>query len=159
VEPALPPPSRDPEFVPGPAAPGELLPSPINPHLYLRVIANPFLGFAGLLGWLGLLILVFRKLGRMPELFGPLAPAVVVAFAVLLWLMPGLFQYHCLDCGRTGRLSRWREHSCVRSNWRRAAGRPRPLRGPPPFVQVILWLWGLLMLALWADSHGWRPTP
>src|SRR5262245_51062076 len=102
-----------------------------------------------MLGWLYLLVLVFQKLRRIPALFGPLAPAVVLAFAVLLWLIPGLFQYHCLDCGRIGRLSRWREHTCVRSSWRRAAGRPRLFRGPPPLVQVVLWLWGLLTLALW----------
>jgi hypothetical protein len=159
VEPALPPPTRDPEFDPGPAAPADLIPSPINPHLYLRVVANPFLGFAGWVGWLCLLMVVFRKLRGIPELFGPLAPVMVLAFLMLLWLVPGLFHYHCLDCGRTGRLSRWREHVCVHSSWRRSADRPRLLRGPPPLVQVVLWLWGLLALALWAGSHGWRPAP
>jgi hypothetical protein len=159
VEPALPPPPRDPEFDLGPAAPGGLITPPINPHLYLRIVANPFLGFAGLLGWLYLLVLVFRELRRIPELFGPLAPVVVLAFAMLLWLVPGLFHYHCLDCGRTGRLSRWREHMCARSNWRRAAGRPRRLRGPPPFVQVVLWLWGLLILGLWVKSSWRLPFP
>lgn len=149
MEPVLPPPIRDPDFDLGPPAPGALLSPPINPHLYLRVIANPFLGFAGLVGWLGLLGKVFHELRRMPALLGPLAPAVVLAFAVLLCLVPSLFQYHCLDCGGTGRLSRWREHACARSNGRRMAGQPRRLRGPPPFVQTVLWLWGLLILAVW----------
>lgn len=158
MEPALPPPQRDPEFGAAGAGPGELLPDPVNPHLYLRIVANPFLGLAGLVGWLILLRLVLLKLRRIPELFAPLLPAVVVVFLALLWITPALFHFHCLDCGRTGRLSRWRLHSCPRSSWRRASGRARRLRGPTPFVQIVLWLWALLTLALIAGSHGWRPS-
>lgn len=155
----VPPPSRDPDFGAAPTAPGELLPSPLNPHLFLRVVANPFLGFAALLAWVYLLIVVFRELRRMPELLGPLAPAVVVVFAAMLWLSPSLFQFHCLDCGCTGRLSRWREHSCLRSSWRRSSGRPRRMRGPPPLVQVVIWLWVLVLAAIWAGAHGWGASP
>ena len=45
-----------------------------------------------------------------------------------LVLVVFLFQYHCLDCGATGRLSRWRDHACDR----RVAARRRhgSTRGP-----------------------------
>jgi hypothetical protein len=155
VEPAGPPPQRDPEFDAGGADPGHALPDGINPGDYLRILANPFLGFAGLVAWLGLFLWAVRKLGRNPDLFGPLAPFVFVVFVACLWILPGLFHFHCLDCGRTGRLSRWRRHVCPPSVARRIAGQPRAFRGPTPFVQVILWLWLLMLAGLWANARGW----
>jgi hypothetical protein len=156
LEPHGPPAQRDPEFVSGTGlatTPGPL----IAPEDYLRILANPFLGLAGFVLWvLGLrwVLLLFR---RNPDLIGPLAPILVVLFVFALFgLVPALLQYHCLDCGQTGRLGRWRSHQCLPSQLRRAAGRPRWVRGPSPFVQNILWLWGLLMLALIARFGGFR---
>jgi hypothetical protein len=157
VEPAgPPPPQRDPEFDAGAAGPAELVPPVISPESYLRILANPFLGFAGFVLWLACLLWAVREMSRNPDLNGPLAPIVFVVFVAFLWLLPGLFQFHCLDCGRTGRLSRWRQHVCPPSSARRIAGQPRILRGPTPLGQIILWLWGLLLVGLWANAHGWH---
>jgi hypothetical protein len=156
VEPAGPPPQLDPEFATTGAPTADLLPATIPPQAYLRILANPFLGFAGFVIWLRVLIWVAREMGRNPDLTGPLAPIIFVVFVACLWLLPGLFQFHCLDCGRTGRLARWRHHICPISAARRIAGAPRTFRGPPPFVQVILWLWGLVIVGLWANAHDWH---
>ena len=84
---------------------------------------------------------------KSPELIGPLAPLVTILMLVCLFvLIPGLFRFHCLDCGTTGRLSRWRGHSCLISNLRRQTDRARLIRGPTPFIQNVLWLWFLLVL-------------
>jgi hypothetical protein len=148
--PALPP--HDPEFE-SPLAPG-ILPPLDAPENYLRLVANPFLGILGFLGWLAALIWT-THLDIDRELIGPLVPIIAVAFLFGLWRIGPLFQYHCLDCGATGRLSRWREHLCPASALRRQSGRRRRFRGPPLFAQVVLWLWGLFGAIMLARSWGW----
>jgi hypothetical protein len=97
-----------------------------------RLLANPFLALLGLIGWYTLMryALVARRL----DVFLPaLASLALVVF---------LFQYHCLDCGTTGRLTRWQDHACRRPA---AAGR----RGwgwgwrwvPSPVVQTSWWFY------------------
>ena len=138
----------DPDFQA--TVPAPLIELDHSPESYLRLVANPFLGLFGLIVWLGALDWIVVKGGAGP--FGLLALVLTLAS---LGLLPALFQYHCLDCGATGRLSRWRKHICPRSAARRFAGRPRRLRGPTPPVQVVLWLWGLMALTLLAHAFGW----
>ncbi len=159
--PPLPSPLRDPEFASTTATSietGDLIPSGIAPEYYIRLIANPFLGFAGLVGWLMGLIWVFGQLRQNLEMIGPMSPIIFAVLLACLALLPGLFQYQCLDCGRSGRMSEWRRHACPSSALRRLTGRPRRLRGPPPPIQVVLWLWFLLMAGLILPRFGveWR---
>lgn len=147
---SAPPPQRDPEFE-SPVAPGAR-PLDFEPEAYLRLVANPFLALFGFLVWLRVLLGIVTMFAGRRELMGPLAPIIGVVMLAFLWLLLGLFQFHCLDCGKTGRLSRWREHACPPSVERRLSGRRRRLRGPTPPVQILLWLWGLLML-------GWFLVP
>lgn len=153
--------ARDPEFASTTSTilePGDIAPSGIEPERYLRLVGNPFLGFAGFIAWLLALRWVFHTMRQNPQLIGPLAPFIVAVFLGCLWLIPGLFQYHCLDCGRGGRMSRWRVHACPASSIRRIAGTPRRLRGATPPVQVVLWLWLLLTAAIFLPQIGldWR---
>jgi hypothetical protein len=133
-------------------APGILTPLD-SPEDYLRLIANPFLAILGFLGWLGAVIWI-THLDIDRELLGPLVPIIAVVFLFVLWRIGALFQYHCLDCGATGRLSRWREHVCLPSALRQQLGRPKRIRGPSPIVQIVLWLWGLLAVGVLAGSLG-----
>jgi hypothetical protein len=96
---------------------------------YQRLVTNPFLAFLGWILWFALVRLSLRS-GLLPYFFAAIASFILPAF---------LLQYHCLDCGRTGRLARWREHACERVLARQAAGRPRWIRGPTPPVQALLW--------------------
>jgi hypothetical protein len=93
-------------------------------------VANPFLAVLGLVGWYQVMRAVLQA--RRLDLFFPaLGSLVLVGF---------LFQFHCLDCGATGRLWRWRSHSCAGVQWRRTLGRRRRLQGPSPTTQTALWL-------------------
>ena len=154
AQPESPPPTRDPEF--GVVNLGLQLhdPDDLQPEAFLRIVANPFLGTFGLLVWLMALIWFGRLWQRNPDLISPLAPILAVLLLASLWLVPALFHFHCLDCGRSGRLSSWRGHVCPASAMRRLAGRPRRLRGPSPFVHIILWFWWALALAMAARSVG-----
>lgn len=145
-------PLRDPEFEAGPPVAPDSLAPPISPESYLRVVANPFLLCAGLVVWLMLGRWMLGLLKRNPDLIGPLSPILAVLMLACLWLLPMLAQFHCLDCGATGRLSRWRRHACPRSVQRRVQGEPRTLRGPTPFYQIILWLWLILALGVVASQ-------
>jgi hypothetical protein len=102
------------------------------------LVANPFLGLVGLVAWFAAVrTWVFNETPSLSTI-------VLCGLGAVLVVRP-LFQYHCLDCGRTGRLTRWREHACERVIARYLAGRPRRLRGPTPGVQTFLWI--LLSLA------------
>lgn len=156
AQPEPPPPTRDPEFGVVNSGLQSHEPDDLHPEAFLRVVANPFLGTFGLLLWLMALIWFGRLWQHNPQLISPLAPILAVLLLSSLWLVPSLFQFHCLDCGRSGRLANWRGHVCPASAVRRLAGRPRRLRGPSPFVQIILWFWGGLALALVATSMGFH---
>lgn len=146
--PPLPPVTRDPEFAPATevrAAP----PAGVAPESYLRIVVNPFLALAGLVGW----VLVVRECARQSDLIGPLVPFLVLLGLASLRLVAALLHFHCLDCGTTGRLSRWRSHRCPRSDQRRVLGRPWGLACPPPFAQLLIWMWAIATLALLARRH------
>ena len=131
---------RDPEF--GSVAGLAGLELDHSPESYLRLLANPFLGLAAILGWLG----TIRAL--LGGFAGALTPMAVVLMFAALYLLPGLFHYHCLDCGRSGKLRLWKRHMCARVAERRAEGRVRRLRGPSPPAQLVLWIWALMALAV-----------
>jgi len=139
--------TRDPEFQ-APAEPRlRLVELDHSPEAYLRLVANPFLGLFGYIAWLSLTIGLVGA-GARSRTAILISPLVVSAMIWLLFRIPRLFQYHCLDCGATGRIAEWRRHICLASSERRRIGRPRSLRGPTPPNQVILWLWVLLALGL-----------
>lgn len=146
---AMPPAGRDPEF--DPILPDHALELDHSPESYQRLLTNPFLGIAAILAWLaGMFALIFQGFA------GPFTLMAVLLMLASLGLVPGLFQYHCLDCGKVGRLSEWRRHLCPSVAERRIEGRRRVLRGPTPPVQVILWLWALMLLFVLAHVLGLR---
>jgi hypothetical protein len=107
-------------------------------HEYQRLVANPFLAVFGMVVWFAIISEVVGN--RRLDLFFPaLASLILVYF---------LFQFHCLDCGATGRLRGWRTHSCASVQARRLSGRPRRFRGPSPTAQTLLWFYGLITFAL-----------
>jgi hypothetical protein len=109
---------------------------------YQRLVANPFLGLVALGFWLlaaGYAILEVRGL--------PLVAALVLLFASGFFFRY-LFHYHCLDCGATGLLQRYRRHSCLSVQDRYRTGRRRRLRLPNPILQFVLWIYVLVALAM-----------
>ncbi|MGE3821996.1 MAG: hypothetical protein AB7I30_21490 [Isosphaeraceae bacterium] len=114
----------------------------VFPERYLRLVANPFLAFLGMVIWFGLTSWVLR--GKRIDLFFPVLGSFL--------LIPLLLQFHCLDCGGTGHVSRWRDHDCLAVRLRRERNRPRWLRGPSPVTQTVFWMaigfLGLLILAI-----------
>ncbi len=110
---------------------------PVSPE-YQRLVANPFLAILGLIVW-GWALAGAVESRRLDV-------AVLVAASVLG--VRYLLQFHCLDCGRTDRLSRWRGHVCSRVQDRITGGRPRRFRGPSPGRQTFLWAVALLAAGL-----------
>lgn len=142
-------PSNDPEFGSNRSS---LLAGSLDdePEAYLRLIANPFLAFTYFVTWL--IALHQSVLGQFS---GPLSPMLVAILIAGLSLFPVLLQYHCLDCGGSGRLLRWRKHACYLSIARRDAGRRRRFRGPTPPIQVLLWFWVVIAAAVAINSVDW----
>lgn len=105
------------------------------PHHYQRLVANPFLALLGLCVWFASLrgVMAMKASDARTLLF-----IAIYAGILLVWRLP---QYHCLDCGGTGRLPHWREHECEVVKLRRAMGSPRRFRGPTPGVQMLLWFY------------------
>lgn len=144
-------PSNDPEF--GSNRPGLLAGSlDDEPEAYLRLIANPFLACAYIVLWL-----IFLYQASVGAFVGPLSPILVVILIAGLGLIPMLLQYQCLDCGGSGRLTRWRKHICYVSIARRDVGRRRRVRGPTPPVQLLLWFW--IVFAAICVSHSFALIP
>ncbi len=125
-----------------------------EPEVYTRLVANPFLALAFLAGWL---IALYESI--VGGFAGPLTPSLVAVLFCSLGLIPFLLHYHCLDCGRTGRIMQWRKHVCRKSLGRRESNRPRRLRGPTPPVQVIFWIWALIAAVALLSQAGWSLTP
>lgn len=114
-----------------------------EPEAYLRLVVNPFLALLYLVAWL--MALYYSVVSWFA---GALTVTFIVTLIFGLWLTPYFIHYHCLDCGETGRLLRWKKHVCHRALARRESGRRRMLRGPSPPIQVVLWFWFLLALAM-----------
>lgn len=137
-------PILDPDFSSS-LPPRRRLPPPIIPQEYQRLVANPFLAVLYLIASMA----AIRFVVLVKNLFLFLA---VVASLGLSFL---LFQYHCLDCGRTGWLFRWRRHACERVVERQSTGRVRRFRGPTPILQTILWVYLLLGIAVFVAIVSW----
>jgi hypothetical protein len=147
-----PPAERDPDFRRLPET--RLLTSEAEPERYQRLVANPFLGAFALIAWLLACALLVRE-NTFAWLNGPWLPALVLLVLASLGLPPLLLQYHCLDCGATGPIMSWKQHTCAAVIRRREEGRPRRLRGPTPPIQVILWLWAILAVYVVLNGFGW----
>lgn len=110
------------------------------PEAYLRVLANPFLAATELVAWL----IAVRESSAILAVATIPGPFWADVAQIALWIgwVPALilFQYHCLDCGATGRIGRWRRHTCAAVAERKRAGRPLGTFRPSPGVQLLFWL-------------------
>jgi hypothetical protein len=144
VESLRPPPTHDPELDPPPrrpTTPGPARP-PFSPQEYQRLVANPFLAVLGLIVW----VVAMRQALALRNL------AVVLLTLLGLVALGYLLQYHCLDCGATGLLSRWKSHACERVRARQQFDQVRRFRGPNPVFQTVLWGYLLAVLAILAAA-------
>jgi hypothetical protein len=142
------PPHRDDEFRRPPPVPS-IADDPDQPiQEFQRLVANPFLGLLAFLAWL--LALHGWVLNTRNGLPVPLRLLMILSGV----LIPLLFQYHCLDCGRSGSLLRSQRHACDAVLDRRRTGRPRRLRISFT-LQFFLWVLALVLLAIAIRSAGW----
>jgi hypothetical protein len=103
---------------------------------YQRLVANPFLA---LVGWLAAVGLVREAVLRRNLLL------FLLSFVIFL-LSFFLLQFHCLDCGATRWLLRYRLHACPAVMARRADRRRRRFRGPRLKLQLAGWFWLIAIL-------------
>jgi hypothetical protein len=131
----------DPDFEPLPP-PARVRLRSFNPRDHQKFVVNPFLAVLGLilLGKLAVL-LVFSG-------FPPFAISLIIPLAFL----PHLIQFHCLDCGKTGRYLRKDHHACstIHARW----DEDRSSKFPSSKAQLTLWAWllgsaAILILVLW----------
>ena len=118
----------DPDLDPQPRR--SLDPAHVTIAPYQRLIVNPFLT-----------VLVFVIVVGIVRIAIQTETAGLFALAVgLLVVDVFLVQYHCLDCGATGWLRRYRRHTCptVIARWQR--GEHRRIRGPSVKLQLAGWL-------------------
>jgi hypothetical protein len=120
-----------------PGLPPRAFSQAVPPERYQRLVANPFLALAGLFFWIAALLLTFEH-----EQYGLSVP-LFACLAIVFWWLP---QYHCRDCGKTGRLDRWREHACDAVQARIQASQPLQFRGPTVRMQMVVW--GLAVIAV-----------
>jgi len=111
-------PILDPDFSSS-LPPRRRLPPPIIPQEYQRLVANPFLALALFVAW----IAAMRAALFARNVVGVVA--VLVSFLAVFRVL----HYHCLDCGKTGWLFRWRDHACEAVVARQVDGRVRRWRG------------------------------
>ena len=118
--------------------PTPALPRGVSPADYQRLVINPFLALAWLLGccW---------SIQRL--IASPMAPLALIP-TVLLGSMPVLIHFHCLDCGRTGIYPRWWRHVCPGILARAHRNRAGWFRWPRARTQLILWCYILGPVAL-----------
>jgi hypothetical protein len=94
-----------------------------------RLMVNPFLV---VLGWV-IVVALIRMALRIHSLH-------LFVTGVFLLLVPALlFQYHCLDCGSTGWLFRYRRHACPAVTARAQSGVVRRFHGLSVTFQLIVW--------------------
>jgi hypothetical protein len=142
------PPHRDDEFRQIPPEPS-IADDPNQPiEAFQRLVANPFLGLLAFLAWLlALHDWVLNARSRLPL---PLRLLMLLSGA----LLPLLFQYHCLDCGRSGSLLHSQRHACAPVLDRRRSGRPVRMRISFT-LQFFVWILALLLLAVAIRAAGW----
>jgi hypothetical protein len=105
---------------------------------YQRLIVNPFLAVL-----VFVIIVAIALYAIRTEILG-LFPFLVI----LVLLDPFLVQYHCLDCGATGWLIRYRKHGCPTVVARFQLGEHRRFRGPSVKLQLVGWLVSLAAAAV-----------
>jgi hypothetical protein len=110
-------------------------------ELYLRLVVNPFLACTVVV----LAVLLVRMVGRTGLSDGMRLTLSMFIVAGAMLLVGATLQYHCLDCGGIGRLTRWRGHMCPTVAERRLVGRPRRLRGPTPGIQLLVAVWAIAL--------------
>jgi hypothetical protein len=102
-----------------------------------RLLVNPFLV---VLGWV-IVVALIRMALRIHSLH-------LFVTGIILLLVPALlFQYHCLDCGKTGWLFRYRRHACPAVTARAQTGVVRRFRGLSVTIQIIVW--GQILAVAW----------
>jgi hypothetical protein len=106
---------------------------PLLPQEFQRLIANPFLALFGLVIWFQ----AFRYALWLRNLM--LVSVIFLALAAVGYLL----HYHCLDCGATGLLFRWKSHACPTVRARQLSNQVRRFRGPAPTMQLMLWMYAL----------------
>jgi hypothetical protein len=113
---------------------------------YYRVVVNPFLAVLAWLAALGLIRLTIHW--RRPWL---LLLALLVLCASSL-----LFQFHCLDCGKTGYLHRLGRHRCDRVWLRWHTGTAERWRCPTAPAQLMIWCYVAVGAAvlIWALAYA-----
>jgi hypothetical protein len=114
--------------VPPPARPS---PEYDEVRTYYRLVVNPFLA---ILGWL--VAIGVCRFGL--EWRRPMVTMAAFGLFVASFL---LFQFHCLDCGKTDFLHRRRRHRCeaVWNRWR--TGLPNRWRVPGIKLQLLIWFY------------------
>ncbi len=114
---------------------------------FQRLVVNPFLAVLVFV----IIVALWREAvtRRMPALF-QLGVGLLIVDVFLV-------QFHCLDCGATGWLLRYRRHACppVLFRWQHAEW--RRFRGPGVRLQLAAWLILLasvfvLAMILWIAS-------
>jgi len=113
--------------------PIELLPE------YQRIVVNPLLG---VLAWLAMIALLNA---------GVRSRSLTLFLIGLSLLFLGLLfqQFHCLDCGATGWLFRYRSHACPKIVARYQDREVRRFRLPNVTTQITIWIYllaGVLLL-------------
>jgi hypothetical protein len=104
---------------------------------YQRLVANPFLALVVFLfAFEAFLSLV--TIEGMPALIPASVALASVAFPLLV------LHYHCLDCGKTGWLFRWKRHGCDTVLARQDSGVRRRLPMPSPTAQTVVWAYVFL---------------
>ena len=119
--------------------------SPWGLEAHQRLIVNPFLAVFGLLIWM----LLFRfsvKFQRLDVFFG------VVCGGILLVFLP---EYHCLDCGQTGRLLNSKTHVCERVEIRSLDDGLSSTIWPSTHFQVVVWGFVLVIGAVFVVLSRW----
>jgi len=133
---------RDVDSHPGrpPRVPFESLPS------YQRIVVNPLLG---VLVWLVMFALI--RAGVKSQ-----SSTLFLIGSSLFFAAFFLHQFHCLDCGATDWLFRYRHHACpliVARSQNREGGR---FRFPSVKTQIMIWLYlvagALLLLLLFLNA-------
>jgi len=121
-------PRPDPEFAADPF-PAAAFPPGFDPVEHQRLVVNPFLAVAALIGWAWL----------TRRLFATSFPPASVLPSLLLLGLPVVIHFHCLDCGQTGTYPRWWRHACPRVVVRAQANRRRWFRCPSARTQLVVW--------------------
>ena len=136
-------PHPEPDFAldPFPAAP---LPPGVSSAEHQRLVVNPFLAVAGLIGWAGLTVRL------LTSNFPPLA----LPFAAALGGLPFLMHYHCFDCGATGTYPRSGRHACSRVLGRAHRNRVGWFRWPSARTQLVAWAYVLFAVAVLISAAG-----